>query len=113
MKLTPFEDILTEFYGDKGSPRRDEHEQAVEAAVQAKNLNIPLCIFRGNIPKNSHIHKNTGTVIDDRPGCYINISFIRSLAVYPFPPHRFQQRAPQGVWQCDGTPPPFEHNPPH
>ena len=38
MKLTPFEDILTEFYGDKGSPRRDEHEQAVEDAVQAFHI---------------------------------------------------------------------------
>ena len=38
MKLIPFEDMLTEFYGVKGTPRRDEHEQEVAEAVYAYRI---------------------------------------------------------------------------
>ncbi len=38
MKLTPFEDLLTEFYGEKGTPRRDEHEHKVAEAVHAYRI---------------------------------------------------------------------------
>lgn len=38
MKLIPFEDMLTEFYGEKGTPRRDKHEQQVEEALYAYRI---------------------------------------------------------------------------
>ena len=38
MKLIPFEDMLTEFYGEKGTPRRDQHEQEVAEAVYAYRI---------------------------------------------------------------------------
>ena len=38
MKLTPFEDLLTEFYGEIGTPERDEHERKVAEAVHAYHI---------------------------------------------------------------------------
>ncbi len=38
MKLTPFEDVLDEFYGKVGTPRRDEHERKVEEALHAYHI---------------------------------------------------------------------------
>lgn len=38
MELIPFEDLLTEFYGEKGTPRRDEHERRVGEAVHAYRI---------------------------------------------------------------------------
>ncbi len=38
MKLTPFEDVLDDFYGKIGTPRRDEHEAKVAEAVNAYKL---------------------------------------------------------------------------
>ena len=38
MKLTPFEDLLDEFYGKAGSPRRDELEKNVEDALHAYRI---------------------------------------------------------------------------
>ena len=38
MNLTPFEDVLDEFYGEKGTPARDEHERKVDEALQAYHI---------------------------------------------------------------------------
>ena len=38
MTLTPFEDVLDEFYGKIGSPARDEHERKVDEAVHAYQI---------------------------------------------------------------------------
>ena len=38
MKLTPFEDLLTEFYGEIGTPERDEHERKVSESVYAYHI---------------------------------------------------------------------------
>lgn len=38
MNLTPFEDLLDEFYGKVGSPRRDELEKNVEDALHAYRI---------------------------------------------------------------------------
>lgn len=35
MKLIPFEKVLDDFYGGKGTPKRDEHERKVDEAVRA------------------------------------------------------------------------------
>ena len=38
MKLTPFEDLLDEFYGKVGTPKRDEFERKVDEAVHAYRI---------------------------------------------------------------------------
>ncbi len=38
MKFIPFEDILDDFYGKIGTPKRDEFEKRVEEAVNAYHL---------------------------------------------------------------------------
>ena len=38
MKLHDFEDVLDEFYGKKGTPRRDEHDRKVAQAVHAYRI---------------------------------------------------------------------------
>lgn len=38
MKLTPFEDVLDNFYGKKGTPERDEHERKVNASLHAYRI---------------------------------------------------------------------------
>ena len=38
MKLTPFEDLLDEFYGEIGTPNRDEFERKVDEAVHAYRI---------------------------------------------------------------------------
>ena len=38
MKLHDFEDVLDEFYGKKGPPRRDEHDRKVAQAVHAYRI---------------------------------------------------------------------------
>lgn len=38
MKLIPFENLLTEFYGEKGTPRRETHERKVAEAVHAYRI---------------------------------------------------------------------------
>lgn len=38
MKLTPFEDVLDDFYGKKGTPERDAHESMVAESVNAYKL---------------------------------------------------------------------------
>ena len=38
MNLTHFEDVLDEFYGEKGTPKRDEHEAKVAEALHAYNI---------------------------------------------------------------------------
>lgn len=38
MNLTPFEDVLDEFYGKKGTPARDAHESKVAEAVNAYRI---------------------------------------------------------------------------
>jgi len=38
MKLTPFEDLLDEFYGGIGTPNRDEFERKVDEAIHAYRI---------------------------------------------------------------------------
>ena len=38
MKLIPFENLLTEFYGEVGTPERDKFEQSVAEAVHASRI---------------------------------------------------------------------------
>ena len=38
MNLTPFEDVLDNFYGKIGTPKRDEHERKVEEALHAYRI---------------------------------------------------------------------------
>lgn len=38
MNLTPFEDVLDDFYGKVGTPERDEHEKKVEEALHAYRI---------------------------------------------------------------------------
>ena len=38
MELIPFEDLLTEFYGEVGTPERDKFEQSVAEAVHASRI---------------------------------------------------------------------------
>ena len=38
MELIPFDNLLTEFYGEIGTPERDEFERSVDEAVQAYRL---------------------------------------------------------------------------
>ena len=38
MKLTPFEDVLDEHFGKKGTPKRDKFEDEVEEALQAYHI---------------------------------------------------------------------------
>ena len=38
INLTPFKDVLTEFYGEIGTPKRDEHEAKVAEAIHAYNI---------------------------------------------------------------------------
>lgn len=40
MKLIPFEDILDDFYGKIGTPKRDDFEKRVEEAVNAYRLGV-------------------------------------------------------------------------
>lgn len=50
IKLTPFEDVLTDFYGKKGTPKRDEHETQVAEALQA--YKIGEAIKKARLSKN-------------------------------------------------------------
>lgn len=38
MNLTPFEDVLDNFYGKVGTTRRDEHDKEVEEALHAYQI---------------------------------------------------------------------------
>ena len=38
MRTTPFEEVLDEFYGKVGTPRRDEHERRVSEAVNTAKI---------------------------------------------------------------------------
>lgn len=38
MKVTPFGELLDEFYGKPGTPKRDEHERKVAEAVYASKI---------------------------------------------------------------------------
>ncbi len=38
MELIPFENLLTEFYGEVGTPERDKFEQSVTEAVHASRI---------------------------------------------------------------------------
>lgn len=38
IKLTPLEDVLDDFYGKVGTPKRDEHERKVEEALHAYRI---------------------------------------------------------------------------
>jgi len=50
MELIPFDDLLTEFYGEKGTPKRDNFERSVEEAVQAYQL--------GEVIRNTRIEQH-------------------------------------------------------
>lgn len=49
MELIPFEDLLTEFYGEIGTIQREEHERRVAEAIRASVKENGKCKTGGTI----------------------------------------------------------------